>query len=334
MPSVPHTFSPGTVIESAKVNENFAVLASCLDATGGDVTGTITPSTDNTIDLGSASKTFRAIYAYAVKLADTDHTHFLSLVAGSNLTANRTLTFVTGDADRTLTLGADSSISGTAYVQGGTDVAMADGGTGASLSDPGADRLLFWDDSGTTMAWLTLGTGLAITGTTINATNTGLGGSTGSTDNRLLRADGTGGSTVKASAIAVDDSGNMSGVGTLATSDTVTAGGRLTASKGVVTTPSSTITLSTGNNNDVSIADAAIVPVDGSAGSCVITGMTGGVSGRVVMVVNVGSQIITFAGGSTSSTAGNRFSSDSVNISAGKGQSFVYLNSTWYYTGS
>jgi len=39
-------------------------------------------------------------------------------------------------------------------------------------------------------------------------------GSTGATDNRLLRADGTGGATLQASAITVDDSGNMSGVGT------------------------------------------------------------------------------------------------------------------------
>lgn len=42
-----------------------------------------------------------------------------------------------------------------------------------------------------------------------------IGGSTGATDNRLLRADGTGGATLQASAITVDDSGNMSGVGTI-----------------------------------------------------------------------------------------------------------------------
>jgi hypothetical protein len=41
-------------------------------------------------------------------------------------------------------------------------------------------------------------------------------GTTGATDNRLLRADGTGGLTIQSSAITVDDSGNMSGVGTLA----------------------------------------------------------------------------------------------------------------------
>jgi hypothetical protein len=37
-----------------------------------------------------------------------------------------------------------------------------------TLTDPGADRLLFWDDSASSSAWLELGTGLSITGTTIN----------------------------------------------------------------------------------------------------------------------------------------------------------------------
>lgn len=56
------------------------------------------------------------------------------------------------------------------YYATGTDVAMADGGTGASLSDPNADRIMFWDDSAGAMTWLTPGTGLAITTTTINST--------------------------------------------------------------------------------------------------------------------------------------------------------------------
>lgn len=55
------------------------------------------------------------------------------------------------------------------YRAGGTDVALADGGTGASLTDPNADRILFWDDSLGAMTWLTLGTNLSITGTTIDA---------------------------------------------------------------------------------------------------------------------------------------------------------------------
>lgn len=43
----------------------------------------------------------------------------------------------------------------------------------AALGDPNADRLMFWDDSAGGFAYLTLGTNLSITGTTINATGGG-----------------------------------------------------------------------------------------------------------------------------------------------------------------
>lgn len=46
---------------------------------------------------------------------------------------------------------------------------LANGGTGASLTDPNADRILFWDDSAGAVTFLTAGTGLTISGTTISA---------------------------------------------------------------------------------------------------------------------------------------------------------------------
>jgi len=45
------------------------------------------------------------------------------------------------------------------------------GGTNSALTDPGADRLMFWDDGealGSNVGWLTLGSGLAISTTTLN----------------------------------------------------------------------------------------------------------------------------------------------------------------------
>lgn len=42
------------------------------------------------------------------------------------------------------------------------------------LADPNADRLLFWDDSAGTAAFLTAGTGLAITGTTLTTNDGGI----------------------------------------------------------------------------------------------------------------------------------------------------------------
>lgn len=67
-----------------------------------------------------------------IAVNDSDDSHKLAITTSSNLSANRTLTLIPGDADRSLTIGANSSISGTAYVSGGTDVAVVDGGTGAS----------------------------------------------------------------------------------------------------------------------------------------------------------------------------------------------------------
>lgn len=54
-------------------------------------------------------------------------------------------------------------------------VPLADGGSGASLSDPGADRIMFWDDSAGAVTWLTAGSGLTITGTTMTASGGGSG---------------------------------------------------------------------------------------------------------------------------------------------------------------
>ena len=71
--------------------------------------------------------------------------------------------------------GNGSSLTGITQSQITGTVALANGGTGVSLTDPNADRLLFWDDSAGTMAWLTAGSGLTITGTTITASGGGGG---------------------------------------------------------------------------------------------------------------------------------------------------------------
>lgn len=77
---------------------------------------------------------------------------------------------------------------GSAYIyrNSGTDISLADGGTGASLADPNADRILFWDDSAGSMTWLTVGSNLTITDTTISAS----GGGSGTTYYRGVNMDG------------------------------------------------------------------------------------------------------------------------------------------------
>ena len=59
----------------------------------------------------------------------------------------------------------------------------------------------------------------------------GIGGSTGATDNRIIRADGTGGSTVQSSGASIDDSGNITATnlsGTNTGDQTITLTGDVT----------------------------------------------------------------------------------------------------------
>lgn len=106
----------------------------------------------------------------------------------------------------------DITIEGNAvYRAGGTDVALADGGTGASLVDPNADRIMFWDDSAGQTTWLEVGSGLSITGTTLTASG-GTGdvvGPASSTDNAIVRFDGTTGKLVQNSSITIGDDGSF-----------------------------------------------------------------------------------------------------------------------------
>ena len=53
-----------------------------------------------------------------LKVADTDASHYLNIVPGSNLTADHTLTLTTGDADRSVTLAGDLNVSGAATISG------------------------------------------------------------------------------------------------------------------------------------------------------------------------------------------------------------------------
>lgn len=88
-------------------------------------------------------------------------------------------------------------------------------------SSPAADNIALYakDVTGTTHLFTKNSAGTEVD---ISLGASAIGGSTGATDNRLLRADGTGGSTLQNSTILVDDSGNTSGIGTLATSGAIT----------------------------------------------------------------------------------------------------------------
>lgn len=114
-------------------------------------------------------------------------------------------------SSNTLTVLAGSQLSG--------EVPLANGGTETALTDPGVDRILFWDFSAGEMAWLEAGTGLSISGTTLNVTVTGTvdGSGTANTVAKFTDADTIGdshitddGTTIKASTSTRITSGTLS----------------------------------------------------------------------------------------------------------------------------
>jgi hypothetical protein len=102
---------------------------------------------------------------------------------------------------------------------------LANGGTGASLADPGEDKLMFWDDSAASTAYLTVGTGLLISGTTITATGSGTGdvvGPASATDNAIVRFDLTTGKLVQDSSVTISDAGVVAGASISGSTNTIT----------------------------------------------------------------------------------------------------------------
>lgn len=123
------------------------------------------------------------------------------------------VTFATLTAGNTPTFNLEDSVTKAGsyiYRVGGTDISLADGGTGASLVDPGADAIFVWDNT-LNESRLAILSGLTYdSGTnTLTAIGSGIGGSTGATDNVILRADGTGGSTLQSSPVVISDTGNI-----------------------------------------------------------------------------------------------------------------------------
>jgi hypothetical protein len=96
-----------------------------------------------------------------------------ALMMATYVTANTTTIELGHASDTTLARSSAGNMSiegNVVYRAGGTDVPLADGGTGASLADPGADRIMFWDESANAVDWLTAGSTLTISGTSIDVT--------------------------------------------------------------------------------------------------------------------------------------------------------------------
>lgn len=112
-----------TVTYAISDGSNSEIGTGVYTASGTTLTRSVLKSTnsDSAIDLtGSAQVmiTPSAEDLTGIWTPDTDGSHKLVIAAGSNLTAERTVTLTTGDADRTLTLSGNATISGSPIDQG------------------------------------------------------------------------------------------------------------------------------------------------------------------------------------------------------------------------
>jgi hypothetical protein len=128
-----------------------------------------------------------------------------------------------------------TSSGGITAVGASTADVLSVSGPDLVADDAGADRIVFWDDSESKLRYLEAGTGLSISGTTLTATATGtIGGGTGSTDNSILRSDGTGGSTLQDSAFVIADNATASPNNTVNHASIQATGGSTNVSVSIV----------------------------------------------------------------------------------------------------
>jgi hypothetical protein len=132
--TTPKTWASGYVVLAADLNthlrDNLNVTAPAVMTTAGDI---IYASGANT----------------PARLAkSTTSTQYLANTGTSNVPAWNEVALATG-------------VSGV--------LPVANGGVGVALSAPGADRILFWDHTATAYAYLTAGSGLTISGTTMTS---------------------------------------------------------------------------------------------------------------------------------------------------------------------
>ena len=105
------TIANGGALRTTTTTANTTLLQA-YDVDGTAYTTFATLTSGNTPSFAITNSSITALNT-GLSILDTNASHTLGIVPGTNLTANRVLTITTGDADRTLTLAGDATISGT-----------------------------------------------------------------------------------------------------------------------------------------------------------------------------------------------------------------------------
>ena len=132
-------------------------------------------TTVNNVDKGSDQFIFKRIgdSVGGLKFSAASNNDMLRFASGGGTSiafdsGTNKITITSTDTNTTYSAGTGISFSGTVVNLNHLGI--------ENLSDPGADRIGFWDDSAGSFEWLTVGTGLQISGTTLSATGGGGGG--------------------------------------------------------------------------------------------------------------------------------------------------------------
>jgi len=112
----------------------------------------------------------------------------------------------------------------------------------------------------------------------------------GSTDNILVRTDGTDTKKVQGSAVTCSDAGSLSGILNLAMT-------------GALSFTSGTLTLANGANTDVALPSSSVVVVSGPTGAFSLNGIVAPTNARLLIVYNATSQNMTITNDATSAAA-------------------------------
>jgi hypothetical protein len=96
-----------------------------------------------------------------------------------------------------------------------------------------------------------------------------------------------------------------------------------------------TVTLNNGDNHDVAIGAATYITITGPTGAYAITGLTGGVDGRILFLRNTTTQEMTIRHLNTSSAMGNRISNPNAgNVMVGTRTRVILIydsfNAQWF----
>jgi hypothetical protein len=169
------TFTGKTITGGAYASASATLFTFTTGTIGTAVTGVTQAASNNSTLMATTAYVDNQATTAAALRAPANATYIVQTADGTLTNEQALGALATGILKNTTTTGVLSiAAQGTDYyAPGGTDVALADGGTGASLADPNADRILFWDDSAGQVTWLTAGTGLTITGTTIESSGGG-----------------------------------------------------------------------------------------------------------------------------------------------------------------